>query len=507
MNPKLRAFLEANGLRKDASETEAWKRYDELVADGIEMPGIDPGTRSAVGPTGVNGNSSQTGSEPVRSEQIGMTADDIAKATRQAVAADISRRNEIEDRLRISGLLEEDNGTFARNMLQDPECTVERAASMIFERLKKRNQPIGNGAYGSMEVGTEASEKFRSAATDGLCLRSGIRVATPAAGANEFRSRTIIDIMREDLERHGEHTRGLGKRQLIARSASLSTSDFPQLMSNLAGRVLLAAYEEWPSTFTPFVGRTDATDFKDIYAVKMSESPDLQGLSENGEYRNAAFSDSKETYRVITKGLMISLTRTMIINDDLRAFTRIPRLFGASAKRMEGDAVYDLIISNPQMSDGVALFHADHLNLGAGALGSAGLKAGRAAMRKQKGMKGSDLDVIAAFLLTTVDDEMDAEVLLRSAALPDDNKSSGVHNPWAGKLTPIADPRLTGAPWYLLAHPNQYPAIEIAYLEGEEQPYVDEMVDFNSDALKIKVRHDFGAGLVDHVGIYKSTGQ
>jgi hypothetical protein len=48
--------------------------------------------------------------------------------------------------------------------------------------------------------------------------------------------------------------------------------------------------------------------------------------------------------------------------------------------------------------------------------------------------------------------------------------------------------------------------IEIAYLEGEEQPYIEEEVDFDSDALKIKVRHDFGAGVVDHVAGYKNDG-
>lgn len=53
----------------------------------------------------------------------------------------------------------------------------------------------------------------------------------------------------------------------------------------------------------------------------------------------------------------------MIINDDLRAFTRIPQLFGVSARRMEADAVYSLITTNGLMSDGKALFSTDHKNL------------------------------------------------------------------------------------------------------------------------------------------------
>jgi len=105
--------------------------------------------------------------------------------------------------------------------------------------------------------------------------------------------------------------------------------------------------------------------------------------------------------------------------------------------------------------------------------------------------------------------ETDAEILLMSAALPTADYSSGVRNPWAGKLTPISDPHLdanSATAWYLLAHPNQVPTIEVSWLEGEEQPYVEEMIDFNSDALITKVRHDFGAGVVDHVGAYKNIG-
>ena len=46
MNKKLRKFLEGNGLRADATEQEAWALFDKLTADGVELPGINPGERS-----------------------------------------------------------------------------------------------------------------------------------------------------------------------------------------------------------------------------------------------------------------------------------------------------------------------------------------------------------------------------------------------------------------------------------------------------------------------------
>jgi len=311
------------------------------------------------------------------------------------------------------------------------------------------------------------------------------------------------------MEIAGQSVRGMSRTQLVGRAlAAGSTSDFPIILAGLVSSHLMQAYNEWPATFRPFVSVGSANDFKALHAMKMSEAPDLMDLNENGEYKSANFSESGENYRVITKGRVVALTRQMIINDDLRAFTRIPTLFGSAARRMEADAVYSLITANAAMSDGTTLFHADHKNLAgaAAALSSTSLGAARAAMRKQVGMADASIDVTPAFLLTTVDAELDAEILLRSAALPDDNKSAGVYNPWAGKLTPVADPHLTGTAWYLLAHPNQFPTLEVAYLEGEEQPYIDEELDFDSDALKIKVRHDFGAGVVDHIGAYKNAG-
>ncbi len=511
MNPKLRAFLEANGLRKNASDAEAWAHYDKLQADGIELPGIDPGTRSAVGETAPEPETADQGADDVtaaRGEEPIPPAD-LEAFARQAVIADRQRCDAIDERLLQAGLFDEDNGEFRRSLVNDPHCTVDMAARQILDRMSSRSPAIGVGAYGAVGVGVEERDKFRDAALDGLAQRSGLTVESPAAGAREFRGRPLWDICRESLTRAGINVRGMGRRQFVGRGlAAGSATDFPLIMSALVGRHLLAAYAEWPQTFRPFVAVVDANDFKDIHALRLSESPDLEVLNEHGEYKEAFFDEAGESYRVITKGKVTALTRVMIINDDLRAFTRIPALFGSAARRMEGDMVYGLINANGTLSDGQPLFHADHKNLAAagGAPDSATLQAARAAMRKQKGMKGAAIDVLPAFLLTNVDNELDAEILLRSASLPDDNKSAGVHNPWAGKLTPIADPRVAGTAWYLLAHPNQYPSIEVAYLEGEEQPYIDEELDFDSDALKIKVRHDFGAGVVDHVGIYKNPG-
>ena len=59
----------------------------------------------------------------------------------------------------------------------------------------------------------------------------------------------------------------------------------------------------------------------------------------------------------------VAITRQVLINDDLDAFTRIPAMYGNSIAQLESDVVWGIITSNPAMADGTALFHANHKNL------------------------------------------------------------------------------------------------------------------------------------------------
>ena len=112
----------------------------------------------------------------------------------------------------------------------------------------------------------------------------------------------------------------------------------------------------------------------------------LMPINENGEFHRTMLSDNKETYSLATFGEIVSLTRKVVINDDLQAFTRVPSLLGTAAARLESDTVWNLIIANENMPDGNPLFHANHNNLvTTNTLAVAGMIAARAKMRLQKG--------------------------------------------------------------------------------------------------------------------------
>ena len=68
----------------------------------------------------------------------------------------------------------------------------------------------------------------------------------------------------------------------------------------------------------------------------------------------------------------MALTRKVIINDDLQAFTRVPALLGVAAAQLESNTVWGIITSNPAAvyagdTTSTALFAAGHNNLLTGA--------------------------------------------------------------------------------------------------------------------------------------------
>jgi len=441
-----------------------------------------------------------------------LAGDAVAKAVKDAMVQ--LAAEQAEARKTITQLCDTYKCGDLKTALLSEGVSVETARERIMAHLSSGNRPLG----GIISMGATDTAKLHKAIVDGLSLQSGVKLEKPADGYEEFRGMTLSGLAAFILSRQGVNVFSMSKSQIADKVFSLSgiggtsVSDFASIFRDVAGKKLQAAYMEAPATWRPWVNVIPAPDFKTIYGVSLSEAPSLELIGENGEYRTGNFKDRQETYSVATYGKIVRLTRQMIVNDDLRAFTRIPQLFGAAARRKEADIVYNLLLANPTMSDNVALFHADHGNLEAaskGEIDSDKLSLARAAMRKQKGINGSLIDVQPRFVLVPVAQETKAEILIRSVTLPVANQPAGTMNPWQN-LTPIAEPRLDAnstKAWYLTGDPNQVDTIEVAYLDGNEQPYMAEHEEFSTDAIGMKVRHDIGAGVMDHVGFYKNPGQ
>ena len=130
----------------------------------------------------------------------------------------------------------------------------------------------------------------------------------------------------------------------------------------------------------------------------------------------------------------------------------------------------------------------------------------RQAMRLQKGLDGATpIDATPKYLVVPAALETTAEQLLTQIMA---TQISNV-NPFGGKLEMVVDPRLDAlsvTAWYLAADANLLDTVEYSYLDSANGPELESERGFEIDGMQWKVRLDFGAGVLDWRGLYKSNG-
>lgn len=90
-------------------------------------------------------------------------------------------------------------------------------------------------------------------------------------------------------------------------------------------------------------------------------------------------------------------------------------------------------------------------------------------------------------------------------ANPHTGKFKLVKSAWLGSpVIPCADDRA----WYLLADPHTLPVIEVAFLNGQEQPTIESAeADFNVLRIQMRGFHAFGVKKQDPRGAIKMMGR
>ena len=167
---------------------------------------------------------------------------------------------------------------------------------------------------------------------------------------------------RKSLELKGINTQRLDKRDLVGRAFTHSTSDFPKIFENNARKAMLKGYEEAEEVFSDLPVQAI---FQISKRINVWAWVYLTPSRKSKKAVNISMALSQNVLRPFNWQPMAkcSRSRQAIINDDLNAFTDIPRKMGRAAARTVGDLVFKIITDNVTMSDGTALFHADHNNL------------------------------------------------------------------------------------------------------------------------------------------------
>jgi len=274
----------------------------------------------------------------------------------------------------------------------------------------------------------------------------------------------------------------VAEQRLIQASYGFSTISLSGILSNVANKAMLAAYEAVESVVAQFCSETDVNDFKEVTRYRLTGNGVFEKVGPDGELKHATLTEEAYKNRVETFGRMIALTRQMIINDDLGAFLQIPRIIGRMSALKREEAVFELLLSNPS-----SFFSTTNKNYISGvdtALSIDALQLAEQKFRDQVDVDGKPILIRPAILLVPTSLAMTARRLFNETRVnetTETGKPKPADNPFAGMFRPVVSPYLnaqglTGSSskaWYLFASPADVAALEIAYLRGRRTPTIE----------------------------------
>lgn len=466
----------------------------------------------------------------------------------QRAEIELAERTRSEGIRRVGVVLKRSEADITKAINEGTSLEAFRAASVDALANAPTEQggvlQLGRASTGAMiRAGEDARDKFKRGAEAAIMERAGVLSLVRAASKlpeweqimrirglsvevdadpGEFRGLRMLDIARRSLDIIGARSSGMLAMDVVAaafeiRAASLgglgTTSDFPNILENVLYKTLLAQYMITPDTWTRFCKTGSVQDFRASKRYRMGTFGSLAALNEAGEFQSASIPDAeKQSITAATKGRIIGISRQAIINDDMGAFSSLATMLGRAAKLSVEVDVYAALTSNsglgPTMSDGNTLFHASHNNITTGAaIGSAAIDADRVAMASQKDPSGNELLALTPAVLVLPIGLGGVARQINNGQYDFDSTKFQTPNRVGGLFRDIVDTaRITGTRRYLFADPGVAPTFEVAFLDGQQQPFMDVQPGWRVDGFEWKVRLDYGVAPIDFRGAITNAG-
>lgn len=383
-------------------------------------------------------------------------------------------------------------------------ASVEQVQDAILDTIQARTVPLSTASR--VEVGTEDIEKKRAAAVDGILIRSGIKLAKPAPGAKDYSTLSFENIARNCLRASNVDTSYMGREEIMKRA--LSTSDFPNILANVANKSVMQGYQAGQQTYRIWAKTGMLPDFKTASRVALGDAPEML-LNESGEeVQQGVIGDRGESITLKTYARKLVITRQALINDDAGLFNRMFFAFGQRAANQIEAAAYGVLIDNENLADGVKLFHSDHYNLeGAskGIVDSTKLSIAMAAIGKQKSDGGMALSLMGRYILGGFENLVAASILCNSTT--DATATSNADfNPYRNMgLVPVISGHIPGKKWFLVA--DNIDTVEVAFLNGKDTPTIEAIDNDGSILGRTYLAYiDYAAKALDYRGMFCNPG-
>lgn len=406
----------------------------------------------------------------------------------------------VQDKLRAS---------FAGVVFED--ASLQAAIKAEKETLDKLQASGVVRGLGDVRVTRESGEKLQ-AAVDQLFR---VEVADNMRDVPAFTS-----IRAAYAEITGDHeVRGYleGSQRL---QAAFDTTTFSYLLGNALYRRLITDYRETTDFgLSRLISNVrNARDFRPLQAIRIAYFGDIPDVNpEDLDYADlGTLSDEKVEYSLNQKGGIITITRKMIINDDMTAINRIVSRLPRAARRTKAKRAWNKFINNDTYKgDSVATFHASHSNLGSTAYALTSSVAARTAIAKQAEPGSSERLYLRPATLAIPTDLWDAAVQLnQTRGVPGSaNLGNSMFQYFGANNEGIVEvPFMTDTnDWLMFADPKDVEILEVAYLNGQQEPemFVADQPTvgqfFVSDKLQYKIRDEYEFEIMDYRGAYKAV--
>jgi len=297
-----------------------------------------------------------------------------------------------------------------------------------------------------------------------------------------------------------------------------STLAVSNILENVANKNLLSAYQAVETIWNQICGIKSLSDFKAHSFYRLDIHGGYVKVGSDGVIKHGTFGDEKFQVQADTYGMILSLTRQDIINDDLNAFSDIPQGIGRHAAIAIEEAVFTLLLANLGSFEAVATNKDLTID---------GLTEAEQIFRDQLDDNKKPILVTPDRILVGSQDAVPGQRLFEQLNLmiagASDTGAVFAENPMRNKYRPIVSTYLSntalrkqdgtkfanqdGDQWLMFADPMQLAAILIGFLQGQQTPVIEsEATAFDTLGFQYRSYHDWGVGMGNTKGAVYSPG-
>ncbi|CAI3657195.1 phage major capsid protein [Clostridium neonatale] len=435
--------------------------------------------------------------------------------SQRAVEEERKRTMEITSLCRSFGLESDgyvENGT-----------SIEEVRKAIIEHMRNEGAPIQTRGISEVNVMADEQDKFRAAASDALIMRGGIKLDKSAEGARDLMGMSLRDLAIECLQR--ENISGLNRKssdellKMLSRQFYNPTSAFPSIMDQAINKSYVEGHNKAPVTFDKWVTKGTLKDFKTVENKYLAgPAGEFFEVPEGGELKHDLPKDEKlPTRKLRTYGRQFTMSRQAFINDDIDFLSKIPAKYAAAARKTQNKQVYQILVNNNVIYDGIKLFDSAHKNVlvtGTEVTAEA-LQKMFLALQLQKDQFGEAIIITPGTIIVPVGYAFTMYTILNSQTINTSSNTQAMNPLYAykDKLQVVEDATLnvlcgSGAmPWYVVGNSSDVNSIQVDYLNGQEVPTIRRAEVPGTLGFIWDIYLDWGISVLDYRGIVKNPGK